>query len=111
MRNPNEPLAGTSAALILRCWGPIALQDLCDCLLNETCGSLTIRAQLGDGHLRLSVIDAGAGPPMERRDLFCDAFFATKPKSMGWQLAAPSSRRMAGNCAQARTRSGERRFI
>jgi PAS domain S-box-containing protein len=54
-------------------------------------GELTVKSQLQDGQLQLSVTDTGVGLPMEKMDQIFSAFFTTKPQGSGMGLAISRS--------------------
>jgi PAS domain S-box-containing protein len=54
-------------------------------------GELTVRSQLEDSYLLLSVSDTGVGLPTEKVDQIFSAFFTTKPQGSGMGLAISRS--------------------
>ena len=55
--------------------------------MNESGGELTVKSQLRDGQVLLSVSDAGPGLPVGSGDQIFSAFFTTKPQGSGMGLA------------------------
>jgi PAS domain S-box-containing protein len=55
--------------------------------MNESGGELTVRSQLQDGQLLLTVSDTGPGLPAGSVDQIFSAFFTTKPQGSGMGLA------------------------
>jgi len=59
--------------------------------MQDEGGELTVRSQLQDSQLRLSVSDTGVGLPTEKVDQIFSAFFTTKPQGSGMGLAISRS--------------------
>ncbi len=59
--------------------------------MKDSGGELTVRSQLRDSHLLLSVSDTGVGLPTEKVDQIFSAFFTTKPQGSGMGLAISRS--------------------
>jgi signal transduction histidine kinase len=59
--------------------------------MKETGGVLTVKTQLGDGQLQISVSDTGVGLPKEKTEQIFDAFFTTKPQGSGMGLSISRS--------------------
>jgi PAS domain S-box-containing protein len=59
--------------------------------MNESGGELTVRSQLQDSQLLLSVSDTGVGLPSEKAEQIFSAFFTTKPQGSGMGLAISRS--------------------
>jgi signal transduction histidine kinase len=55
--------------------------------MNESGGELTVKSQLQDGQVLLSVSDTGPGLPFGSVDQIFSAFFTTKPQGSGMGLA------------------------
>jgi PAS domain S-box-containing protein len=59
--------------------------------MKDSGGELTVKSDLQDGQLLLSVSDTGLGLPMEKMDQIFSAFFTTKPQGSGMGLAISRS--------------------
>jgi PAS domain S-box-containing protein len=59
--------------------------------MKETGGVLTVKTQLGDGQLLISVSDTGVGLPKEKTEQIFEAFFTTKPQGSGMGLSISRS--------------------
>jgi PAS domain S-box-containing protein len=59
--------------------------------MKDSGGELTVKSQLQDGQLQLSVSDTGVGLPTEKIDQIFSAFFTTKPQGSGMGLAISRS--------------------
>src|SRR5262249_15773924 len=59
--------------------------------MQDSGGELTVRSQLQDSQLLLSVSDTGVGLPTEKVDQIFSAFFTTKPQGSGMGLAISRS--------------------
>jgi signal transduction histidine kinase len=59
--------------------------------MKDAGGGLTVKSELQDGQLQLSVSDTGVGLPTEKMDQIFSAFFTTKPKGSGMGLAISRS--------------------
>ena len=59
--------------------------------MKDSGGELTVRSELRDSHLLLSVSDTGVGLPTEKVDQIFSAFFTTKPQGSGMGLAISRS--------------------
>jgi PAS domain S-box-containing protein len=59
--------------------------------MQDQGGELTVRSQLQDSQLLLSVSDTGGGLPTEKVDQIFSAFFTTKPQGSGMGLAISRS--------------------
>jgi len=59
--------------------------------MQDSGGELTVKSQLQDGQLWLSVSDTGTGLPAENVDQIFSAFFTTKPQGSGMGLAISRS--------------------
>jgi PAS domain S-box-containing protein len=77
---------------------PVQLQQvLMNLVLNaieamkESGGELTVKSELQDGQLQLSVTDTGVGLPLEKIDQIFSAFFTTKAQGSGMGLAISRS--------------------
>jgi phosphoglycerate-specific signal transduction histidine kinase len=63
-------------------------------------GELTVKSEVGDGQLLISVSDTTVGLPAEQAEQIFKAFFTTKPKAPEWGFASASQSlsRMAAAC-------------
>jgi signal transduction histidine kinase len=59
--------------------------------MKDSGGELTVKSELQDGQLQLSVSDTGVGLPAEKMDQIFSAFFTTKPQGSGMGLAISRS--------------------
>jgi signal transduction histidine kinase len=59
--------------------------------MKETGGVLTVKTQLGDGQLLISVSDTGVGLPKGKTEQIFEAFFTTKPQGSGMGLSISRS--------------------
>jgi PAS domain S-box-containing protein len=59
--------------------------------MKDSGGELTVRSQLQDGQLLVSISDSGVGLPTEHLDQIFSAFFTTKSKGSGMGLAISRS--------------------
>jgi PAS domain S-box-containing protein len=59
--------------------------------MKDTAGLLTIRSQLEEGRVLITVSDTGIGLPAEKADRIFDAFFTTKSHGSGMGLAISRS--------------------
>jgi signal transduction histidine kinase len=55
--------------------------------MKDTGGVLTVKSQLGEAQIQVSVHDTGPGLPPGKADQIFDAFFTTKPQGSGMGLA------------------------
>jgi PAS domain S-box-containing protein len=55
--------------------------------MKDSGGELTVKSQLQDSQLRLSVSDTGVGLPTDKMDQIFSAFYTTKPQGSGMGLA------------------------
>jgi hypothetical protein len=88
MRKPNEPVADTSAASKLRRWGPIALQDLFDCLSKS--GSYSAKTENVAPACSLSVgisptVELESGTPGPLREVCRDRYRETRQHALELQ--------------------------
>ena len=81
--------------------------------MKDAGGGLTVKSELQDGQLQLSVSDTGVGLPTEKMDQIFSAFFTTKPKVVAWDWpsAVPSWSRTADSCGQCPMKEGGQLFI
>jgi hypothetical protein len=81
--------------------------------MKDAGGGLTVKSELQDGQLQLSVSDTGVGLPTEKMDQIFSAFFTTKPKVVAWDWpsAVPSWSRTADSCGQCPMKEGVQLFI
>ena len=77
---------------------PVQLQQvLMNLVLNaieamkDSGGELTVKSELQDGQLQLSVTDTGVGLPLEKMDQIFSAFYTTKAQGSGMGLAISRS--------------------
>jgi PAS domain S-box-containing protein len=59
--------------------------------MKDAGGELTVKSELQDGLLQLSVSDTGVGLPTEKMDQIFSAFYTTKPQGSGMGLAISRS--------------------
>jgi PAS domain S-box-containing protein len=59
--------------------------------MKDSGGELTVKSELQDGQVQLSVSDTGIGLPAEKMDQIFSAFFTTKPQGSGMGLAISRS--------------------
>ena len=59
--------------------------------MKDSGGELTVKSELQDGQVQLSVSDTGMGLPAEKMDQIFSAFFTTKPQGSGMGLAISRS--------------------
>jgi signal transduction histidine kinase len=59
--------------------------------MNDTGGVLTVKSELQDGQVVISISDTGVGLPEGKADRIFDAFFSTKPQGSGMGLAISRS--------------------
>jgi PAS domain S-box-containing protein len=59
--------------------------------MQETGGILTLRSQINDGNVLISVSDTGAGLPTDGAEQIFEPFFTTKPQGSGMGLAISRS--------------------
>jgi PAS domain S-box-containing protein len=59
--------------------------------MNDVGGELSVKSELQDGQLQISVSDTGVGLPREKMDHIFSAFFTTKPQGSGMGLAISRS--------------------
>jgi signal transduction histidine kinase len=59
--------------------------------MKDSGGELTVKSQLQESELQLSVSDTGVGLPAEKMDQIFSAFFTTKPQGSGMGLAISRS--------------------
>ncbi len=59
--------------------------------MKDTGGALTVKSQLGNGQIEISVNDTGPGLPLGKADQIFDAFFTTKLQGSGMGLAISKS--------------------
>jgi len=59
--------------------------------MKDAGGVLTLKSQLEDGRVLISISDTGVGLPAEKGDQIFNAFFTTKPQGSGMGLAISRS--------------------
>jgi len=59
--------------------------------MKDTGGVLTVKSELQDGQVVISISDTGVGLPEGKTDRIFDAFFSTKPQGSGMGLAISRS--------------------
>jgi signal transduction histidine kinase len=59
--------------------------------MEDSGGELTVKSEVKDAQLQLSVVDTGVGLPTEKMDQIFSAFFTTKPQGSGMGLAISRS--------------------
>jgi signal transduction histidine kinase len=59
--------------------------------MKDSGGELTVKSELQDGQLQVSVSDTGAGLPSQEAEQIFSAFFTTKPQGSGMGLAISRS--------------------